>query len=120
MEEEIFALAQVLMEVAPSEEERLENLCTVAVTDLTSRLKAGVTAEDCSPAFTLAAAWLALSFLSAGEGVHGVDALSAGEISLQRENSTALERSQGLRRKSDLLMTPYLTDCDFCFMGVKG
>lgn len=120
MEEEIFTLAKVLMEVEASEEERLASLCAVAVTELTSRLGSGVTLEQCETVFSLAAAWLALSYLSAGEGVHGIDSFTAGDVSLQRENSTALQRSQDLKRKSDELMAPYLEDRSFGFQGVRG
>lgn len=95
------------------DENLLVPLCQTAMDDLSLRLRAGVTAEDCSPAFEIAAAWLALDHLEAAGGV--VSAFSAGDVSFSVGGD-----GPNLRQRAERLMAPYVTEKGFAFAGVRG
>lgn len=86
----------------------LSALCQVAVAELEGRLKPGLRVEDCQPAFTLGAAWMALAHLE-----EEFVSFSAGDISM-----TA--KAGGYRNSGEALMRPYVTLADFAFCAVKG
>ena len=67
MDEEIAALAQMLGHVEDGGLEALRALCHPARLEVAGWLKAGVAPEDCGGAFPLAAAWVALAELAAGQ-----------------------------------------------------
>ncbi len=67
MDEEITALAQILGHVEDGGLEALRALCHPARLEVAGWLKAGVAPEDCGGAFPLAAAWVALAELAAGQ-----------------------------------------------------
>lgn len=73
--------------------------------------------EDCGEAYRLAAAWLAADWLRDTQGLSGVTALSAGDISVRREGGAD---SGKLSRRAMELMAPYLRDEGFVFRGVEG
>ncbi len=109
---DIVALAMT-MGGRQGDEELLAPLCQVAVHDLSRRLRAGVTVEDCSPAFEIACAWLALDHL---EGTGGaVGSFSAGDVSVNM-NGNGLSMAQ----RAERLMAPYVTEKGFAFQGVRG
>ena len=60
-------------------------LCRAAETEMTGRLRDGVSPEDCGPAFVLGCAWLALSGLAGGQ-YGGVSAFTAGSVTLREED----------------------------------
>ena len=95
----------------------LPPLCATAERAWLARLREGVTAEDCGGAYPLAAAWLAMDWLRCGQGLEGVTALSAGDISVRREGGGD---GESLSRKAFELMTPYFRDEGFVFRGVRG
>ncbi len=96
----------------------LSPLCAVAVAELEGRLKAGVRAEDCQPAFGIAAAWIALEYYSvSGGSVEGISSFSVGDFSLSQNSTTG---NSGYRAQAEALMRPYLVLSDFAFRGVKG
>lgn len=118
MTERIFVLAKALGHVGSGDEEVLRVLCELAERELRERLREGVRAEDCEPAFRLGAAWLALAGLCA---VERVESFSAGGLTIkQGSGKTPLERSAGLRRQAERVMAPYLEDREFFFLGVRG
>ena len=59
MLQEIVSLVQE-MGSGDWDEGLVQRMCQVAQTQLTGRLRPGVTAEDCGGAFPIAAAWMAL------------------------------------------------------------
>ena len=70
------AMAKALGHVTAGQETALEALCQAAETELTRRLRPGVSPEDCGSAFVLACAWMALAGLTAGESA-GVEKFTA-------------------------------------------
>ena len=61
------AMAQSLGHVDDSQQAALEALCRAAETEVTGRLRDGVSPEDCGPAFILGCAWMALAGLAGGQ-----------------------------------------------------
>ena len=66
MEDEIFNMALKLGGDG-CDEEVLRSLCQTARVQLEGELREGLSPDDCGTAFVLAAAWLALAGLCAGE-----------------------------------------------------
>jgi hypothetical protein len=111
---EIAALAMTLGQRTEEEGERLSALCQGAQLELTAGLRPGLSPEDCGPAFSLAAACLALAALETGEA----ESFTAGDLTIRTGEGAA--RSRELRRQAMALMAPYLTDAGFAFRGVRG
>lgn len=107
MIEEVVEMALVLGSGGENREV-LSALCQVAVAELEGRLKPGLRAEDCQPAFTLGAAWFALAYLE-----EEIGSFSAGDISMTT-------KSGGYRKSGEDLMRPYVTLADFAFCAVRG
>ena len=116
MTEQVMELLQTLCG-AGQDETVLRTLCESACRTLDSRLKDGLTAEDCGGAYPLAAAWLALEWLRGSQGMDGVTYLSAGDLTVRREGS---EDDGALSRRAMEIMSPFLRDDGFVFQGVKG
>ena len=102
---------------AGQDESVLRTLCESACRMLDSRLKDGLTAEDCGGAYPLAAAWLALEWLRGSQGMDGVTYLSAGDLTVRREGSGD---DGNLSQRAMEIMRPFLRDDGFVFRGVKG
>lgn len=120
MTEKVLEQAKLLGNVSGREEAVLEALCRAAVAELSGKLKDGLSPEDCGGAFPVAAAWLALAGLCAGQ-IAGEDAVSwsAGAVSVSGA-VPAGERAGGLREQAMRLMAPYVEDEGFWFQGVRG
>ena len=116
MTEQVMELVQALGG-AGQDEELLNTLCAVACRTLDRRLKDGLTAEDCQGAYPLAAAWLVMDWLGQCQGMDGITALSAGDISVRREGGGEVGR---LSERAMELMAPFLGDDGFVFRGVRG
>lgn len=99
------------------DEELMRTVCASACQALNRRLRRGVAPEDCGEAFPLAAAWLAADWMQAGQGLDGVTALSAGDISVRREGGG---QTGSMSRRAMELMAPFLADQGFAFRGVRG
>ncbi len=94
-------------------EHRLRDFCTCAVAILSSRLRQGLTYEDCRENFTIAAALLALSMLRSFEdGEVGLASFDAGTLSLHFDS-----RQDQLSLIVKQLLAPW---CDYgsAFVGV--
>lgn len=116
---QVLSLAKDLGHLAEGQQEVLETLCTAAVTELSGWLRDGVCPEDCGSAFPLAAAWLVLAGLAAGES-GGTERFTAGEVSVQRDREDAAARQAALRLQATQVMAPYIRDGGFAFLGVDG
>ena len=102
---------------AGQDEAVLRTLCESACRTLDSRLKDGLTAEDCGGAYPLAAAWLTLEWLRGSQGIDGVTYLSAGDLTVRREGGGD---DGSLSQRAREIMSPFLRDDGFVFRGVKG
>lgn len=97
------------------EQQVLMALCSAAEGVLKSRLRSGLSPEDCAECFCCAAAWLAVDGLQAGGGMEEIASFTAGNVSVNRTGAT----TNGLRQRAMELMAPYMA-ADFAFVGVRG
>ena len=118
MTEQVMDLVLALGGTGQSEDV-LRTLCGAACRMLDKRLRDGVTAEDCEGAYPLAAAWLAMDWLRCGQGLEGITALSAGDISVKCGAGSGNSGGK-LSRQAFELMAPWLKDDGFVFRGVRG
>lgn len=120
MTQTILEYARLLGGWDEGQEALLAALCGAAETALRNRLREGLAPEDCGGAFPVAAAWMALAGLCAGDCAHEeATAWTAGAVSVTRA-TPAGERAEALRAQAERLMAPYLRDERFCFRGVRG
>lgn len=114
--EDIYAAAVIL---AGSESEGLAALCCAAEREFIARLRPSVTPDMCRETLIIASAMLAVSMHGYVKNSDNITSYKAGDVEVRRgENS---ENTSGeLQRQAELLMQPYISDGDFCFMGVRG
>ncbi len=116
MTEKVLELVQALR--GPGTDEAvLCTLCKSACGVLDRRLKDGVRPEDCGRIYPVAAAWLVMDWLSQCQGMDGITALSAGDISIRREGRGEVGK---LSERAMELMAPFLKNDGFVFRGVSG
>lgn len=121
MTEEILTLARAVSGANDAESPLLESLCRAAQRRWESRLRPGLTPEDCREAFVCAAAFTAAADLAAGRGGGAVSAFTAGEVSVKgRGAAESASLARGLRAAAEGLMAPYAGEENFCFRGVRG
>ncbi len=114
--QQVYAQAVLLSGVEnPEQEQMLEILCRGAVTSLTSRLRDGLTPEDCKADFVAAAGLQALAALSEVDDTADLEQLRVGDMTMKRKSTSAAARC--LRNQSELMMSPYLKE-RFSFRGV--
>lgn len=95
------------------EDDLLAALCECASNVLKTRLKDGVTVEDCGKAFPVAAAALAAKAWEDGVGERAISSFAAGSVSLSvtqegdRFTSAAIE-----------MLRPWMKDSEFGFQKV--
>jgi len=92
----------------------LERLCAVADAALCNRLREGITPEDCYDAFVCAGAWMALAALGNAQNSSGVEAFTAGNLSVRHSAGAA----NCLAMQAEVLMAPYLRQDGFQFQRV--
>ena len=119
MTQEIMALCRSLG-AGEDQEELLLPLVQAAQTRLAGRLRAGVSPEDCGPAFLLAVALTAVEELEGAAGDdRSVTSFTAGDLTIRRE--TGGGRSAGsCGQLAQELLSPWLGETGFCFQGVRG
>ena len=116
LKEQVFAHALLLAgELTGHETDLLGVLCAAATSTLTSRLKKGLTPEDCKADFIAAASLYALSALETTADVDLAAEFRAGDLTGKRGGSSAA--SQCLYTQAELITAPYLED-RFAFLGV--
>lgn len=115
MVERVIALAESLYPVTDGEQVLLAQLCAAACERLNSRLRMGVSPEDCADAYVTAAVWLALDGMQGCGSAGGVKRFSAGDFAVEREETGA-----GFADRAWALMAPYIRDEGFVFRGVPG
>ena len=114
--EAIFMQAMLLAgQVEPKQEVLLKVLCQAVNSSLTSRLRQGISPEDCRADFVAAASLYALAALHEAKDADRVEEFSAGDVKLKTGNGDAA--SNCLRYQAGLIITPYLKD-SFSFREV--
>lgn len=121
MAERILELACGITGVSDAENSLLEALCHAAETAWMSRLKSGITAEDCGEAFLCAVAFTAAADYVVSRGGDDVASFTAGEISIRKKGGSDGEtQANALRKTAERLMVPYAVAENFAFKGVRG
>lgn len=121
MDETIVALAARLAGLEETDTALLEPLCQAALQRWQSRLREGVTAQECGQALPCAAAFSAAAQAVWGGDAGGVAAFAAGELSVTgRSASDRAALAAALSAAAGELMAPYASTGDFAFLGVRG
>ncbi len=113
-------LAQALLlagDLTERQQTVLGALCTATTASLNTRLREGLTAEDCKADFVASASLLALAALAGISEDVPVEQISVGDFSVKKGSMTHDAASNCLRAQAELMITPYLKD-KFSFMGV--
>ena len=91
----------------------LTQLCGAAYDALLTRLKDGVTVEDCGKAFAIAVAAIGCKAWNEGVGDVGISTFAAGSVSL-----SVAQEGDRFTSAALALLTPWLKDSLFGFLGV--
>ena len=115
--DQIYAQALVMVgSLSPEQDALLRVLCQAAKATLASRLRAGVTPEDCRADFVSAGSLFALAALNRVREGDAPDQITAGDLTI-RKNAASDPASAVLRNQAELMIAPYLKD-RFSFQGV--
>ena len=95
--------------------ELLKVLCHAAVSSLETRLRDGLTAQDCRADFVAAASLYALAALNEAGSRVTAEEFKAGDLTVKRSGMDTSSRC--LQRQADLIIQPFLKD-GFTFLGV--
>lgn len=118
LSEQVYAQALLLAgDLDERQCQLLQLLCTAATSSLESRLRDGITAEDCKADFIAAASLYALSSLNGVEETVQVEEFQAGDLTIRQSKEGRDAASNCLQRQADMLILPYLKD-RFSFLGV--
>lgn len=115
MEDLVLALAMELGGVEEGEARGLSFSCRMAVRELTSLLRRGVTPDDCGEPFADAAARLALADWLALRKDGQPKKFTAGDVTVEEK---AID-SAGLRKQALRQMAPWIKDPGFSFRRVR-
>ena len=114
--EQIYAQALLLAgELEQRRSQLLQILCTAATSSLESRLRDGITPEDCKADFIAAASLYALAALNEVGDTDRLEEISAGDLTLRKNSADAAANC--LRNQAQIMIVPYLKD-RFSFQGV--
>ena len=118
LSEQVYAQALLLAgDLDERQCQLLQLLCTAATSSLESRLRDGITAEDCKADFIAAASLYALSSLNGVEETVQVEEFQAGDLTVRQSKEGRDAASNCLQRQADMMILPYLKD-RFSFLGV--
>jgi len=99
----------------------LEKLCAAAASELESRLRAGVSSNGIGELFVTAAGVLALSMYVQVGGADGAKSVKAGNVTVSRRDAgNGAVSAASLRREAETMLSAYLCDRGFEFVGVRG
>lgn len=116
LKEQVFAQAVLLAgDLDGHETDLLQALCAASTATLTSRLKKGLTPQDCKADFIAAASLYALSALESVAKETQAEEFKAGDLTVKRSGGSAA--SNCLYNQAELVIAPYLED-RFAFLGV--
>ena len=118
LSEQVYAQALLLAgDLDERQSQLLQLLCAAATSSLESRLRDGITAEDCKADFIAAASLYALASLNGVEETVQVEEFQAGDLTVRQSKSGRDAASNCLQRQADMMILPYLND-RFSFLGV--
>lgn len=107
--EQTCAQAEMLAGTVTEQQRKLlELFCRSAVTSLVSRLREGLTPENCKADLVAAGALYALAALSETDAAAGMQRIQVGDVTLVPGGVTAATRC--LRRQADMIVSPYCVD----------
>jgi hypothetical protein len=116
--EQVYAQALLLAGDLDERQARLlEVLCSAATASLTSRLRDGITPEDCKADFIAAASLYALAALGEADDQSRMEEFRAGDLTVRQSGEHRDAASRCLQRQADMMILPYLKD-RFSFLGV--
>ena len=95
----------------------LAALCHGAASSLESRLRDGLTPDDCKADFIAAASLLALAAMNSVTGEESAEQITVGDFAVRTSKSKSDAASNCLRAQAELMIAPYLKD-RFTFLGV--
>lgn len=113
-------LAQALLlagELTQHQKLMLGALCTASTAALTSRLREGLTPDDCKADFIASASLLALAAMNSVTGEEQPEQITVGDFTVKNSKSSSDAASNCLRAQAELMISPYLKD-RFVFQGV--
>ena len=118
LSEQVYAQALLLAgDLDERQSQLLQVLCSAAASSLESRLRDGITAEDCKADFIAAASLYALASLGDAAETVQVEEFRAGDLTVRQSSDRRDAASNCLQRQADMMMLPYLKD-RFSFLGV--
>ena len=118
LSQQVYAQALLLAgDLDGRQRQLLQVLCRAAAASLESRLRDGITAEDCKADFIAAASLYALDALGDVEETVQVEQFQAGDLTVRQSSERRDAASNCLQRQADMMILPYLKD-RFSFRGV--
>lgn len=116
--EKIFAQTVILAgQPEESGQELLRVLCDMTADSLLSRLKEGLTEDDCQEALVNGGSLYALAAWNSVQGGEDIQELRAGDLTIKRGTVTSGTSAEGYRTQAEQMLLPYLKD-RFAFLGV--
>lgn len=114
--EATFAQAALLAgQLDEQQTQLLQLLCRVSCSSLASRLREGITPEDCKADFVAAASLFALAALNEAGQADTLEEFRAGDLTVRRSRTDT--PSKCLHHQAELIIMPFLKD-GFVFQGV--
>ena len=113
-------LAQALLlagDLDDRQREILRALCTASAASLQTRLREGLTPEDCKADFIAAASLLALAAMNGVSNEEQTEQITVGDFTVRNVKGSSDAASNCLRAQAELMIAPYLKD-RFSFLGV--
>ena len=95
----------------------LSILCHAAASSLESRLRDGLTPDDCKADFIAAASLLALAAMNSVTGEESAEQITVADFAIRTAKNRGDAASNCLRAQAELMIAPYLKD-RFTFLGV--
>ena len=117
------ALTLLGSSLRPGGEEVLGAVCEAAAMEIKAKLRDNVSPDDLGELFVTAAGMLAIAmYMEFSDGAEsGIKSFSAGNLSASISSSEGIKASAAsLRETAEKLLSAYLKDSGFCFMGVDG
>ena len=96
----------------------LTAMCAAAAEELEGRLREGVDAGALGDTFVRAAGVLTLSMYCAVKDAEKLKSFRAGNLSVEYADGEA--SPEGLRKLAEQMLSAYLADRGFAFLGVEG
>ena len=116
LSEQVYEQAALLASPLDEKQETLlKLLCQGTVCVLRTRLREGLTEEDCQQELVAAASLLALAALQEAEQSGTMAEFRAGDLTVKNREADAASRC--LREQAQQIIAPFLQDC-FAFQGV--